>query len=274
MLKPSPFKIRPNLLPKTDPRYIKWRESLKKRPPSWITGKTKGTDARVLKISKTFKKKGIDNFAEWRNYARKIGMIPANYPSFKRDENLACLIGLVLGDGHIDKFPRTEKLTIALGTDKPDLIDFGIELVKKVFAKNPSVNKPSYSKVARISIYQKMISRRLGVPSGNRRWSKKGIPPWAKRKKALLLACLRGLYEAEGSLCIHLPTSTYNFAFHNSNPKLLEDVKDSLLQLGLHPEIRLVAIRLRKQKEVEYFRKLIQFRDYTAGWSNGSLVAL
>ena len=262
----------PHLLPKNDPRFIKWKESLKKRPSPWSAGQTKYTHPSLKKISAARKK--VDNFAKWRKKAKKLGKIPSSYPPFKRNEHLACLIGLVLGDGHIDKFPRTEKLTISLGTDKPDLIDFGIMLIKKVFNKEPSINRPINVNVVRISIYQKLISKRLGVPSENRRWSKKGIPQWTKRKKGYLLACLKGLYDAEGSLCIHLPTCTYNFAFSNSNPKLLEDVKLSLVRLGLHPEIRPLAIRLRRRNEVEYFSDLIKFRKYDAGWSNGSLVAL
>ncbi len=266
--------ISPSLLPKEDPRYLRWRESLKKRPPPWSKGKTKYTNSSVKKISDTFKRKKIDNFAKWREEARKKGIIPSAYTPFSRNERLAFLVGLILGDGHIDKFSRTEKLTISLGTDKPDLIDFVLSIVEVIFSKKPSVNRPTYSNVARISIYQKYISKRLRVPSGDRRQNHTKIPGWIQRNKKYLLAYLRGLYEAEASLSIHLPTYTYNFSFHNTNSSLLDIVKTSLIQFGFHPEIRPKEIRLRRKNEVKYFSKLINFRDYNAGWSNGSLVAL
>lgn len=107
------FSLIPNLLPKTDPRYKKWRESLKKRPAPWCKGYTKETHPSVLKISKTFKKKKIDNFKEWREKMKKMGKIRSSYPLFKKDGNLAELIGVILGDGNILKFPRTEALTIS-----------------------------------------------------------------------------------------------------------------------------------------------------------------
>ena len=268
------FKVVSNLLPKDDPRYIRWRESLKKRPPPWCKGKTKDTDIRVKQISDTFKRKKLDNFAKWRENARKIGRIPLSYPPLKKDEGLACLIGLALGDGHIDKFPRTDKFTLSLGTDKPDLINFSIDLIMRVFNKQPSINKPIDVNMVRLSLYQKYISKRLGIPFGNRGNLNISIPPWINRSNKYLLAYLRGLYEAEGSLSIHLPTYTYNFAFSNSNLSLLKNVEISLKRFGFHPEIRPKAIRLRRQNEVKYFKDLINFRSYDAGWSNGSLVAL
>lgn len=268
------FKVIPNLLPKDDPRYKKWRESLKKRPPPWTKGRTKETDPRVKKISDTFKRKKIDNFAKWREEARKKGIIPGSYPQFRQDESLAFLIGMVLGDGSIYKFPRTERLSIALGTDKPDLIRFVENIVEKVFKKKPKIYKSRGVRMVRVSIHQKQISKRLQVPDGNRSDSITGISPWVWKKEKYLIACLRGLYEAEGSLSIHLPTYTYNFSFSNTNKKLLKDVERALKRIGLHPEIRSNAVRLRRKNEVKYFKDLINFRTYNAGWSNGSLVAL
>src|SRR4030042_2628936 len=270
-----PVPTGPNLLSKDDPRFIKWKESLKKRPPPWCKGKTKYTDPRVKRISSTFKKKGIDNFLKWRDKRKKLGIIPSSYPPLRKDENLACLIGLILGDGNIEKFPRTEKLTLALGTDKPALIDFSIRLIEAIFNKKPSIIKPKNVKMKRVYFYQKYISKRLHVPSGSRKHSKIKIPIWIRRSRKYLLAYLRGLYESEGSLSIHLPTYTYNFSFNNSNQSLLNNVKVSLLELGFHPEERSKEIRLRRKDEVKYFKNIINFRVYNnAGLSNGSLVAL
>lgn len=269
MPKTGHIPVSPSLLPKDDPRFIKWKESLKKRPPPWCKGKNKYTDLSVKKISDTFKRKKIDNFSNWRINARKIGLIPSSYPSLKKDLNFAFLFGLVSGDGHIDKFPRTEKITIALGIDKPELIDFTASIVEEVFSKKPAVKKTSYSNMVRVSFYQKYISKRLKVPSGNRGKIRIKIPSWIRTNRKYLLACLRGLYEAEGSLSIHLPTYTYNFAFSNKNTSLLKFVSKSLIDLGFHPEVRSYAIRLRKKEEVKYFENLIKFRKYGAGWCNG-----
>lgn len=73
---------------------------------------------------------------------------------------------------------------------------------------------------------------------------------------------VRGLFEAEGYLSIHLPTCTYNFAFVNYNQHLLNIVENALRRLEFHPEVRHNAIRIRRKAEVERLKKLIHFREY------------
>lgn len=258
----APFLLLSNLLPKTDPRYLKWKSSLKNRPAPWNKGKTKDTDPNVKKISETFLKKKIDNFSAWRIKLIQSGDIVTSYSPLPHSVKLAILIGLVLGDGNIHEFPRTDKLTITLGLDKLELIEFTRSLVFFIFEKKPAVLKYSTAKAVRITLYQKQISERMGIPTGNRKHSTTGIPEWVWRSNEYLVGCLKGLFEAEASLCVHLPTSTHNFSFHNKNKTLLQNVSRALKILGLNPEIRPYAIRLRKKDEVKYFEKLIQFRSY------------
>ncbi len=250
------------LLPKTDPKYIKWRESLKNRDVAWSRGKTKETDSRVKKISETFKRKKIDNFKKWRIHARETGLMPNAYPDFDHSKELAYLIGIVLGDGHIDAFPRTEKLNITLGTDKPKLITFTVSILEKVIHKHPHVYKARSENAAKIDLYQKFLSKRLGVPTGKRRYSKYCVPGWIMDNKNYLLSYLRGLYEAEASFCVHIPTYTYNFCFCNLNTSLLDIVDESLKSLGFHPERRVNGIRIRKKKEAYELKRLLNFRRY------------
>lgn len=253
----------PNLLEKTDPRYVKWRKSLKKRPPPWCKGLTKETDSRVQKISKTMRRKKIDNFASWREKMIKLGKIRNSYPSFKKSKELAFLVGLTLGDGNISNFPRTECLTIALNTKYPKLIEYTYLIMKRFFQKNPSRNLQG--NCSRLRVYQKQISRRLSIPTGSRKNLPIAIPRWIWINRTYLIWYLKGLFEAEGSLSIHLPTCTYNFQFSNRNPKLLANVSRGLKKLGYHPEHHPVGTRLRKRNEVKSFEKLISFRrDYPA----------
>lgn len=261
----NPFTIRPNLLPPTDPRYIVWRKSLVNRNSSWSKDKTKETDARLRKMSETFKVRKIDNFKKWRNIQYQKGVFLNNPKPLFLDSDLSQLIGLVIGDGHIQAFPRTEKLSVTLDTKYPNLIENTALLFKKVFNKEPKILKQLNTNCVQVYIYQKYISERIGVPTGNKKHIKRHIPNWIWNERDYLIACLKGLFEAEGSLSIHLPTSTYNFAFSNFNKYLLKEVEDMLVILGLHPEIRPHAIRLRKESEVKYFKELINFQKYLPG---------
>jgi DNA-binding transcriptional regulator WhiA len=247
-------------LPKSDVRYKRWRQSLRKRPPPWNKGYTKETHPSVLKISKTFKKKKIDNFQKWRikTIRNSKSINPAKFtPSTK----LAFLIGLVLGDGNISIFPRTERLTISLNTKYPSLVFYTQSLLKEFFKKAPTIHKQGNG--IRLWIYQKHISKRLGIASGNKNQTTIRIPRWILQSNDYQISFLKGLFEAEGSLSIHHPTYTYNFQFANRNPSLLRCVGTLLKKLGLHPEHRLNAVRLRRRSEVEKFKNLIEFRQYS-----------
>lgn len=257
------FIVAPNLLPKSDPRYQKWRKSLKKRPAPWNKGFNKETHPSVAKISRTFKEKKIDNFRKWRRRAKKEGIIPASYPPFKKDKNLAFLIGMILGDGNIHKFPRTELLKISLGTDKPLLWKHVDEIVKKVFKKSSHIYKRKDCACIDIRIYQNRISERLEIPLGGRNRANIKIPNWIRDNRKYIIQCLKGLFEAEGSFSIHKKTYTYNFQFSNRNVTLLNEVEEMLTELGFYPERREVAVRLRKKREALAFEKLINFRQYT-----------
>lgn len=257
------FKVVPNLLPKTDPRYQKWYKSLQKRPSPWNKGKTRETDLRVRKISNTFKAKKIDNFYKWREEMKKSGAIRSFYPPLKKSTELAFLIGMTLGDGNISKFTRVERLIISLNSKYPQLVDHVNYLVSSIFEKQATAQKVKGKNCVRISVYQKNISKRLKIPAGNRRWSSTGARSWVWKSKKYLIAYLKGLFEAEGSLSIHLPTSTYNFQFSNKNQALLDNVERGLRLLGFNPEVRSDKIRLRKKKEVESFKSLIRFREYS-----------
>ena len=77
------------VLSKNDPRYIKWKESLKKRPFPWNKGFTKETRSSVAKIFRIFKKEKIDNFARWRKKMINRGLIKTNCLSLQRSGDLA-----------------------------------------------------------------------------------------------------------------------------------------------------------------------------------------
>ncbi len=255
--------LRPNLLHKSDSRFKKWHESLKKRPAPWSKGFTKETHPSIAKMVATFKRKGIDNFTEWRKRAVKLGILRIDYPPFKKSGDLAELIGVILGDGHVEKFPRTESLTIACNSNNQGFINRYSKLVSKLFDKEPYVAKVSKEKgCTRIRIYQKDISKRLKIPTGNRGKIVVKTPRWILDSKGFLKRYLRGLYEAEGSFCVHKPTYTYKFLFSNRNQSLLNNVYRGLKTLGFHPHVSQYKVQVSKREEVYRVKDLLKFRQY------------
>ena len=236
--------------------YLKYMRS------SWNKGQTKNTHSSVLKISETMKRKKIDNFAKWREVARKKGIIPSNYPKLDKNGNLAELIGLILGDGHICKHKRTESLRISLNSNNQGLVKRIAFLIEDIFCKKPHVGKKSYSDCATVTIYQKFLSKRLRIPAGSKKDIIHKIPSWILLKKECKIRFLRGLYEADGSHCIHLPTYTHKFIFKNCNDSLLEIVYNLLVQLGFNPHVSKYTVQISKKDEVKAAVELLEFRKY------------
>lgn len=228
----------------------------------WNKGKSKYTDKSVLKISRTFKRLKIDNFKNWRNQAKLNGIIPDTSKILKRDNYLAFLIGIVLGDGNINQMARTQCLRITLGTDKPDLWKYTQRVVEKVFQKTPSVYKRKGSNCVNITLYQKNLSTRLEVPIGARKNKVIIVPNWISKDQSKLIAFIKGLFEAEASFSIHTRTYTYNLSFSNMNVSILDFIEKNVRNLGFHPERRINAVRIRKKSEVYKFMNLINFRRY------------
>ena len=184
-------------IPKTDPRYKAWRKSLLRRPPPWSKGHTKETHPSIAKMALTFKKKQLNNFKQWQELQRNLGKFGSPTIPLKRDAKLAFLLGLILGDGHLDILERTESLRITLGTDKPLLWKLACKIIEDVFHKKPYVLRRKTACVD-IGIYQRGLSERLGIPAGNRSLVVSSVPDWIQSDHNFLIAYIRGLFEAEG----------------------------------------------------------------------------
>lgn len=215
-----------------------------------------------MKISETMRRKKIDNFAAWRLRAIREGKWRTKFPPLKKDGDLAELIGVVLGDGHIERFPRTERLLIFSNSNNKGFVKRYTRLVETIFQKKTYVYEQNGQNCTRISLYEKNISKRLGIPTGSRKDIVVTVPAWILRKRAHVLRYLRGLYEAEGSHSIHLPTSTHKFVFSNTNQSMLKNVVKLLRMLKLSPHDDALRVQLSRKSEVEEAIRLIEFRRY------------
>lgn len=229
---------------------------------SWNKGFTKETHPSVRKISQTMRKNKIDNFEKWRNQAKKDGRIRTKYPTLTKDGNLAELIGVILGDGHIRKYPRTEELSIFSNSNNLGFIKRYSDLVEKIFKHKPAITKHGRKNCTRIRIYQKNIASRLDMPYSPRGLLRIKVPAWVLKDNKLIVRYLRGLYEAEGCHCIHKPTSTYKVFFSNVNLSMLNNVFRLVKKLGYCPHKDNLRVQISRKKEVFEFLDLIQFRKY------------
>lgn len=195
---------------------------------------------------------------------RASGKLIFEYPEFETNGDLAELMGVVLGDGHLSKFPRTEELTIFSNANNPGFIKRYTLLLEKMFKKKAYVAKTALGNCVRIRIYQKNIQKRLGVPFSPRGKKVIKVPRWILGNKEYLVRYLRGLYEAEGSYCVHAPTSTYKLFFSNRNESMMRNVFRLIKKLGFHPHRSQSnhAIQVSRREEVGRAIELLRFRKY------------
>ncbi|MEK7140329.1 MAG: hypothetical protein AAB815_00935 [Patescibacteria group bacterium] len=231
-------------------------------PRNWNKGLTKETSLSVRKISETMKLKRIDNFRDWRERMKLAGKIKFEYAPLKRNGDLAELIGVVLGDGHICKFPRTESLRIVANSSNHGFIKRYTTIMEKVFDKKPYVSKRKNSNAVDITIYEKNISKRLNIPTGARAKYAVRVPFWIKKDRKLIVRYLRGLYEAEGSLSYHPKTYTHKFAFANINNFMLENVFNLVSLLGFKANKGKKQVQVSRKNEVQKLVRMLHFRVY------------
>lgn len=229
---------------------------------AWNRGLTQHNHPSVRQMADTMRRKRIDNFKVWRDEMKRQGLIKSRYPALKQNGDLAELIGVILGDGHIGKFPRCESLRIVGNFDNQGFIRRYAHFVEKIFKKSPTVAKVNGSKATTITIYEREISKRLEISHGSRAKLQYVLPAWIKNHRSYLIRFLRGLYEAEGSVSHHLPTYTHKMIFSNRNQHLLDLVAREVRELGFKVNVSAYKVQVSRRNEVQKLENLLQFRRY------------
>jgi len=123
----------------------------------------------------------------------------------KASDELAEFIGIMLGDGHADKF----QISITLNSiADANYIHFVINLCKGLFKHIPRVlkRKKGNAKVIYyygVNLVKYLVS--LGLIPGNKVKNQVGVPSWISDNFNYKVACLRGLMD---TVVVSLRTST------------------------------------------------------------------
>jgi len=190
----------------------------------------------------------------------------------EKKESLAELWGIILGDGHIERIKKYKvgvyKIKIAGHSvdDRDYLLNFVRPLCEELFG----VKSRIYQSKTKNCLYVMIDSRRIvdffeenEFPAGNKIINGVKIPDWIKENNLFLAACLRGLYDTDGSFYRLTNQNSYQIHFKNYNLDLLNEVRRALLKLGINPSkiICNKSIVITKKSEIEKFYKLIGFSN-------------
>lgn len=194
----------------------------------------------------------------------------------KDSKELAEFYGAMLGDGnsHRTKYykSRNEKRGVYMiritgdsRLDKKYHLEYLKPIIERLFAVKVNSKFFKNRNVMLIEVYGvKLIEflEKKGFPPGNKIKNKLRIPDWIKNNKNYLKVCLRGLYDTDGSVYKLTNQNSHQICFTNANQGLLEDVRNSLLLLGINcSKISNKDIYITKKSELRKFLKLIGFSN-------------
>jgi hypothetical protein len=200
------------------------------------------------------------------------------------NENLAEMIGIILGDGGLykpTKYDRYYRLQITLnGVDEAQYVYYVSDLMKSLFGIEPiHIDRPG-EKTIDIRINSKSIVEfliNIGLKTGNKvknlisvpklikkekNWIETNYSDWCKKIKPLVIGCIKGLIDTDGSFYIlHDNKKRYtsiNISFTNASKPLVIDFKEMCESLDIHTS----EIILSRDKNGRIsFKILIQAKD-------------
>jgi intein/homing endonuclease len=219
---------------------------------AWNKGLTKKTSAALARIAHARREK--NNFAGWQKKH------PVYYAQIPHNGDFAELYGTLLGDGCIEKFPRTEKLDISFNAKEVAHIEHIKKIIIQLFKKEPSTIRKI--NCIHLTLYQRDLSERLAFPSGEKKKHDLRIPGWVTADKKLLIRCLKGLFESDGSWVIDPRYNTNCMDYTSIHQNLLRDIQRALRSLGFFANLTKRRVILSRRAETAAFAKLIKFRQY------------
>ncbi len=183
-----------------------------------------------------------------------------NYP--KHSNDLAELIGIILGDGNI----TTYQLRIYFNSeDDKDYIKFVDNLIKRLFDIKPSHYKYKFKKLAALVVSRKELVSFLckqGLLIGNKVKNGVTIPEWIMKDINFSQSAARGLMDTDGSFFDEhhkYKSKIYSYkvlTFTNYSYPLIEQYKKILKKLGIE-----VIINSRKRLSVRTDRQIKRYLD-------------
>lgn len=185
----------------------------------------------------------------------------SDYKRLDKNAFLAELIGIILGDGCITKLERTESLRITCNSNDEEYVRYACELIKRVFGKEPNYTRRKTANAIDIRLYQKFISSRLTLPSGNKIRNKIGVPSWVYSKNIYMVNCLKGLFDTDGHFRRDLDNYLHVIELKNHCNQILQNAYGMLRSLGYNPQLGKKYVRLARKREVYDFINSINFRN-------------
>jgi len=156
----------------------------------------------------------------------------------EKDEKLAEIVGIILGDGGIYKNIGLGMYELRIAgssdTDNEYLMTYVKPLIEKAFNVNVRVYRQKKKRCIHLIAQGKNIVsflEKIGLKEGNKIKNNVSIPEWVFESESLLKSCIRGLIDTDGTV---LPITGRNYSyiwFSCGIPALREDFDKAMKAL-------------------------------------------
>jgi len=153
---------------------------------------------------------------------------------------LAEFVGIMLGDGSIVANKRISQYAVYVcGNSEDDeeyLLSFIKPLVKELFDVDMSVKYHARFKEILLYKYSKdfvNVLEEIGLHAGNKKENNVGFPNWIFTHKRFVAACLRGLFNTDGTIYKRWKHKGYFIEFTSAIPRLQCDITRALDLLSI-----------------------------------------
>jgi len=180
----------------------------------------------------------------------------AEIPNIEREE-FAEFIGILLGDGHLTKHKFQIAITMNSELEYEYVNSYLRKILEDMFKIKPYIRLLKSKRGVQIIFNSKIIhtflGHKVGFPSGRRINNPENkIPDFIMQENYLLRACIRGLFDAEGSLSIRHHRAI-RLSIYNNSVYLLDSIFSALKKLGFNPIRKSRSVRLNRTVEIKRF---------------------
>jgi hypothetical protein len=202
--------------------------------------------------------------AEGKNLSRPhMTALPIDTPKYS--PQLAEFVGIMIGDGGVAPYHISVTLHVM---DDWMYGQFVSKLIIDLFGVKPKIYKNNIAKAFNIIVHRRRLSvlcQKLGLPLGNKVAQGVDIPAWIKDDPQYVTACLRGLFDTDGSFFKHSYLSKghqYNYLkinFSSASPPLIRSVYTLLREAGIHARVSKNGreVRIENAVQVKKFIEII-----------------
>lgn len=188
----------------------------------------------------------------------------------EKDQHLAELVGIILGDGGLTH----DQLKVTLNKrDESEYIKFVEKLLTKIFKEKPHLYqyKNKNVNVCNLALSGvKLIEflESVGVFSGNKVLRQVNVPDWIINNNVYSVACLRGLIDTDGGIYYHKHSvngkvyDNLGLTFTNHSRPLVLFVHRTLVGLGFSAKLVPDGVYLYRQNEVVKYAQIVKFHNF------------